>query len=187
MAGWHSRLAAPCRYWHRTADRLRHVRALPRRAAKMRQRLRSATCGMRRNGEAENQSRLSPVRCGAREDAGAWRRSRSLRMHENGWSAAATLYRLGRERKPVDAPFGSLSAMNWAKFRRDPVPSGPIPTFASRSGSHVCECWDQRTTSKHKVLVEFWKLKKQTSPPPKRYENKKHTPRQSTKRSVWFF
>src|SRR3569623_840923 len=95
MAGWHSRLAAPCRYWHRTADRLRHVRALPRRAAKMRQRLRSATCGMRRNGEAENQSRLSPVRCGAREDAGTWRWSRSLRMHENGWSDAANLYRLG--------------------------------------------------------------------------------------------
>ena len=34
--------------------------------------------------------------------------------------------------------------------------SGPILTFASVSAGSFCECWNQRTTSKYNVLVEFW-------------------------------
>src|SRR5579871_2131330 len=35
--------------------------------------------------------------------------------------------------------------------------SGPlIPTFASRCGRYLCECWNQRTTSKLLMLVELW-------------------------------
>ncbi len=33
--------------------------------------------------------------------------------------------------------------------------SGPIPTFAPFFSKHLCECWNQRTTSKFMFLVEF--------------------------------
>src|ERR1700744_5941358 len=41
---------------------------------------------------------------------------------------------------------------------RKAAPSGPIPTFASLRSGHFCECWNhwnQRTTSKFRLLVEF--------------------------------
>jgi hypothetical protein len=60
---------------------------------------------MRRNGEAENQSRLNPVRCGAVERCGHVAMKPLVCEGMNGWSDAANLYRLGRERKPADAPF----------------------------------------------------------------------------------
>jgi len=39
-----------------------------------------------------------------------------------------------------------------------PEASGPILTFASRLGRHVCKCQNQRTTSKIKLLVELLDL-----------------------------
>ena len=35
-------------------------------------------------------------------------------------------------------------------------PRGPISTFARLWGGHVCECWNQRTISNFRILVELW-------------------------------
>jgi hypothetical protein len=43
---------------------------------------------------------------------------------------------------------------NGAVIRRQDT-SGPIPTFASRFGRRICECWNRRTTSNINLLVEL--------------------------------
>src|SRR3569623_15989 len=121
MVGWRSRPAAPFPYWRRSKDKLPRARGTPMRAATVPRRWRSATRETHRNDERKNRSRVSPVRCGAGGAGGRVAIEPLKRMHENVRSDAANLYRLGRERKPVGAPFGTLSATKWAKFRRDPV------------------------------------------------------------------
>jgi len=45
----------------------------------------------------------------------------------------------------------SSMALSWPL----PVSNGPILTFAPLLSRHLCECWNQRTTGKYKILVEF--------------------------------